>query len=88
MEEIISDIPQVPTSLQQPVATIPAPQSPAKESMWSAFQNILTFISLGFFAGSLNLLWSLFINKWYPVATSSYYGDLIYTIIYYFIYYY
>lgn len=50
-----------------------------EESMWSAFQNILTFISLAFFAGSLHTLWSLFINYWIPDSDKifSYYSSFL-----------
>lgn len=48
----------------------PAVETPAPvrtdESMWSAFQNILTFISLGFFAFALHTLWIVFVNHWFP----------------------
>ncbi|MCG2691223.1 DUF5671 domain-containing protein, partial [Microgenomates group bacterium] len=59
----------------------PIPQSPnlgstnsahVEESMWSAFQNILTFISLAFFAGSLHALWSIFVNHWLPTIGNEY----------------
>ena len=50
---------------QNPPATKPPH---IEESMWSAFQNIITFISLAFFAGSLHFLWSLFISHWLPTA--------------------
>lgn len=43
-----------------------------EESMWSAFQNILTFISLAFFAGSLHALWSIFVNHWLPINENLY----------------
>lgn len=42
--------------------------------MWSAFQNILTFISLAFFSGSLHTLWSIFVNHWVPTNENAYTG--------------
>lgn len=42
--------------------------------MWSAFQNILTFISLAFFSGSLHALWSVFVNHWLPINRNVYTG--------------
>lgn len=56
--------------VQQQQSTPIAPH--ANESMWSAFQNILTFISLAFFAGAIHSLWSIFINFWVPTNNSIY----------------
>ena len=47
-----------------------------EESMWSTFQNILTFISLAFFAGSLHALWDIFVNQWI-LTTENVYSRLI-----------
>lgn len=69
-----------PSTTPTPPTTPPPPNPPttnpphAGESMWSAFQNILTFISLAFFAGALHVLWSLFVNHWLPIDGNEYIG--------------
>jgi len=61
---------QTTTPQQQNPPTTKFPH--AEESMWSTFQNIITFISLAFFTGSLHSLWSLFVDHWFPVTTRTF----------------
>ena len=60
--------------------TIPSPVPPAVTSiksssttMWDAFEHILMFISLYVLAISIALTLKLFIDKWIPGVTKSYY---------------
>ena len=58
-----------------PPPNSPNPQdSHAEESMWSSFQNILTFISLAFFAGSIHTIWTLYINLKFPASSNALYS--------------
>lgn len=61
-------------SQTQQTVTNPSISHHDEETMWSSFQNVLTFIALAVFAGSIYYLWSTFINSWVPVVNNGYSG--------------
>lgn len=63
--------PQIPPGTTQVQPPITAHTS---DQLWSGFQNILTFISMAFFAGALHTIWSVVISNWYPKDEGMYYG--------------
>lgn len=67
------DIESTVSQPSQPVMN-PSMSHHDEENMWSSFQNVLTFIALAVFAGSIYYLWSTFINSWVPVVTNGYSG--------------
>jgi hypothetical protein len=58
----------------QPPVMNPSISHHDEETMWSSFQNVLTFIALAVFAGAIYYLWITFINSWVPVVGNGYSG--------------